>query len=179
MARLKYDWPRIKADYINGEISSGGAVSWPTPETLAEKYGGNVHTIRKKITLDNWMQARKENLKNVELQLRETRAKKRAEDIIGLNDSTLTISQTAIEKIKSAIESVDTGDQGLDFIQLESLTRSLERLQKISQISLGIHNKDLSPRPKSGIAEIKEEMMRRRAARDSVSDSGGESTGGD
>ena len=52
----KYNWEKIKSEYVEGVKDEKGDIKYPTLKELSEKYGCSYFYIRHKASEENWKQ---------------------------------------------------------------------------------------------------------------------------
>ena len=56
--RRRYNWPRIKADYVEGITGDDGKITWPTFDVVADRNNALAQNIRTRAAREKWTEER-------------------------------------------------------------------------------------------------------------------------
>jgi hypothetical protein len=153
----KHNWLKISKEYIEGHKLENGDIAYPTLEELSTKYNIHHSIVRKHSTNEHWRDKRATFEEGVVEAARKASIKKRAKDVEVFNDDCYSISNTGLWHLKKTLEThlKEKGQTAMPLPSLESLTRSLERLQKVEAQALGMPGGSMAlSGPKGGPIEV-------------------------
>lgn len=141
---LKYNWLAIAKEYIEGYRIKHDEVHWPTILELAQKYNINEKLVGKHCTKEQWRRKRDEFQAEVERIALEKAAKKRARDIEEFKDDCYKAANAGkfivTKHLEKAMNDSKVGKL-MPLPDLESASRSLERVQTVGHRALGVPDK--------------------------------------
>lgn len=120
----KHDWEKIKTEYVE----SATAV---TLEVLSAKYGCSLSSMRKRSAAENWQQKRNLYIQKVELKRQDKKSTILATEQATWDNDCFEAATAALSQIMAHL------NRELEISDIDPLTRSLERVQKIGKSSLG------------------------------------------
>lgn len=120
----KYDWEKIKTEYVE----SATAV---TLEVLSAKYNCSLSSMRKRSAAENWQQKRNLYIQKVELKRQDKKSTILATEQSTWDNDCFEAATAALSQIMAHF------NRELEISDIDPLTRSLERVQKIGKSSLG------------------------------------------
>ncbi len=178
---MKPNWNDISRIYIEGEINESGDRVYPTLEELSQRFGFRNTTVRRHSSEEHWRDKRTAFQLEVEEQARQARIQKRIKEESDLHDSIFTISKGAIRHLalhlKNLIDEYNDwkanpfemkGTKKIpkpsplgkaSISTLESLARTLERLQRTACVALGTPNQNVAiSGPMNGPIEVNQHI---------------------
>lgn len=139
----KYDWPAIRAAYVEGTEIDGAFTHTPTLEQIAAKFGPNPANLRVRASTEQWTTQRNIFTSKVDQSRREQRATILASRGAEFDTRFLEISEKMLgmaeneveEKIKQIRRDKSLGATVPSM--LRELANSLEKVQKMGRLALG------------------------------------------
>ena len=144
MGKQEHDWFKISREYIEGYREKDGSTKYPTTEELGEKYKIRPARVRDHCATERWKDKREAFKRKVANLVEQTRARSRAKEITDFQADCLKISKGGLWPLSKGLERIvrvtnEKGDISKeDMVRLESISRTLERLQKAGHLALGI-----------------------------------------
>ena len=120
----KYDWEKIKTEYVE-------SVTAVTLEVLSAKYNCSLSSMRKRSAAENWQQKRNLYIQKVELKRQDKKSTILATEQATWDNDCFEAAGLALSQIMAHL------NRELEISDIDPLTRSLERVQKIGRTSLG------------------------------------------
>ena len=137
----RYDWERIRRDYVEG-WQNGEGRHLPTLEELAAKYGVPISTMRRQSTEEGWVEA-----KNVlEIKLVRAREKKAVELLahyaVTFDRRVLTVAERLVELIARSLAPYEIPEIGPprpppDSLIIRRLAAALKNAHEVARRALG------------------------------------------
>ena len=148
----RYDWSKVKAEYVEGTRDDQGNIVWPTLEQLAQRYSLSFSTVQKRAARERWAEERKIFGRKVEEARREKKSEALASEAAQFDAEVLRIARAAITQVTAHLALAakvyrETGEP-MDAAELDRLSRALERLQRAGRLALGeaTHSMELQGR---------------------------------
>jgi len=136
----KYNWEKIKSEYVEGIRDEEGNVRYPTLRELSEKYGPNYNHLAKKAWEDKWTQERKLYTKKIQTLRQEKKSEILASEAAEFDSKTLELAKAGLNLIKAIFSQVVKKMKQEGFIDkedIEGLDRALVNYQKAGKLALG------------------------------------------
>jgi len=140
------DWDQMEKDYVEGIKQSDGSIYHPSYDELASKYGIRASYLRTRAAKEKWRDKKGVFQAEVERRSREEMLRRRVRDINKVNTTCLDLAKEGLyhlgrhlkDRIDAAKQLGLTEPQPMPLKEVESLGRSLERLQKAACVAMGI-----------------------------------------
>ena len=136
MTMAKYEWERIRIEYVQGR-ENGSGLEWPTLEQLAQENSIPPGTIRKRSSREGWAQERHIFVTLLEQKTREKALEQLAEKAAQLDVQAVNVARamfaTAARRLHQSIE----GD-AMTLADQERLLRMCDLAHKMGRRALGI-----------------------------------------
>jgi transposase InsO family protein len=132
---MRHNWQQIKNDYV---LASSEKLR-PTLEQLAAKYNCSPSHLREKAAKENWKVEAERYLETVQTKRKEHKSEALAGSLAEWDARVFNAAGTALELVDSRLNSVT--EEPLSANQIDLLTKSLERIQKIGKAALGEEQK--------------------------------------
>jgi hypothetical protein len=108
----RFDWPTIKARYVEGvKPVNGDTFLWPTTQEVADYYGCSVHTLREKSTREGWLAQRTQWQAQVEARRREARANALVQKAVNLDTKALSAAEAGIGLCMARLQEIGQAHQ--------------------------------------------------------------------
>lgn len=146
----KYDWQHLKDKFIEGCINDDGIRSWPSLKELSDKYKVEYGYIRKISSMQNWRDEKQSFIQALEEQKHLDRIKELSDEAIKFDNRCIKMVNSGVKILEDIFEiaenSIDENGNRklLNLDTLETITKSLERLQKIGRLALGSSTDNIS-----------------------------------
>lgn len=150
----KHNWQQIKNDYVLASEEKR-----PTLEQLAEKYNCSPSHLREKAAKENWKIEAERYLETVQTKRKEHKSEALAGSLAEWDAKVFNAVENALDLVCSRFTSVT--EEPLTANQLDLLTKSLERIQKIGKAALG---EESSLNLKIDYSNLSDEQLQRLAA---------------
>ncbi len=142
MGYKKYNWPLIKAEYVEGLRDEKGDLYWATYDQIGERHGVKAGNIRNVAAKEGWTQERDIYRAKVEQERRGRKVETLASEAAAFDSETLKIAKAGLRMIqihfvKAAKVYQDNANKPMASKELDRLSRAAERYQKIGRLSLG------------------------------------------
>lgn len=153
--QVRYDWPVLRAAYVEGCEIDGTRVETPSLRQVAEKYGVKHERLRKVSSTQNWTDQRHMYLSKVEQMRREKRAENMAARGAEFDANVLEVSETLINLSRRELNRIITEARqnqksSVSLTALRDLSIILERSQKTGRLALGDTTEETGIRAPSG-----------------------------
>ncbi len=121
------DWNVVRAEYVNGT---------DTLQYIADKYGVNPATLRKRASVGGWQDARQEFARKVALTLETKTVVSRVSQLKEWNDDDLKIAKVLRSKLAMRLAKVsEETASGLEV--LRTIASTVEAVQRVARLALG------------------------------------------
>lgn len=94
--RRRYNWPRIKADYVEGIVGDDGKISWPTYEIVAQRNGALPQNVRTRAAAEHWTDERTAFQRRIETQRQDERSTELASLAADLDVNALRLAKNGM-----------------------------------------------------------------------------------
>ncbi len=156
IASNKYDWTEVRIEYVEGYTDGEGNQKWPTMKELSLKHGIPNSYLRRIASSEKWKDEKMNYITNYEHARHTERIKYLAKKSIKFDENCILIAEKGIQRLKDNILNADKiiEENGTRVImpieELESLAKTLEKLQKIGRLALGSSTDNISKTLKTG-----------------------------
>lgn len=137
----KYNWERIKSEYVEGIRDEEGDVKYPTLKELSEKHGCTYLYIQIVSAKGNWSQERKIYIRKISELRQEKKSEVLASESAQFDSKTLEAARAGVGFIKEHLVGADKdlkdAQKLIDEERLEKLGRALVNYQKVGKLALG------------------------------------------
>lgn len=135
-----YDWMAIKVDFVRNGLK---------PEKLIEKYVVSPHTLRRRIRLEGWVEARDEFHNSLKRELDNSSLDLRVAKLEQLNWDDLDVASRLRAQVVFALRASEDAKKPIDPLSLRALAGVAESAQRIARLALGLstQNTELSGNP--------------------------------
>ena len=144
------NWPLIKNTYILGTVTKNGSLQKYTAAELARKYSVSVHTIQRRMADEEWVEQRKQYMKEIEQEVAERKKKTLVDKVLEFDERVFTIACYAITILedKMLLERIITQEDGterrekivnkeMSAIDVKRVLEASKLAQDLRQTSLG------------------------------------------
>ena len=136
MTIQKYDWQRIRIEYVQGR-ENGSSLEWPTLEQLAVEYAIAPNTVRSRAARERWTERRNDFATILQQKVREKILEQLAEKASQLDLQAFSVARATLALLaKELIES--TQDGSLSLADRERLLRMCDVAHRMGRRALGI-----------------------------------------
>ena len=137
MAKIKHDWPAIKAEYVEGIVDADGNRSFPFMEDLAKKYGVAGPSVRRKSAKDGWLHERYAFVTKVEQARKEKKSDKLATKGAEFDIKCLKVAEVGVSHVARHFQLAAEAKKPVPAGELAQLTQALKNAQQIGRLALG------------------------------------------
>jgi regulator of sigma D len=154
IAACKYDWVNCKLDYIEGVRDDSGKLDWPTLNLLSERHNIPYNYLRMVAGRDKWKIERQAFIDNFEDSKKIERIKYLSKEANKFDNRCIDIVNKGMKVIEEIFEvsesSIDENGNKrfLGLENLESITKSLDKLQRIGRLALGVSTDNVNSKTK-------------------------------
>lgn len=128
---VRYDWDKVKKEYIEGVRQPDGSVFYPTLRDLAQKYGCVLSTAGRRCAKEQWNIQRERFANKVEHERKQRKAESLSEEATRYDLACFRISRDGVEKAEKMLAECTKPS---DFVLL---TRALKDLQQVAKTAIG------------------------------------------
>jgi len=137
----KYNWEKIKAEYVEGIKDEKGDIKYPTLKELSEKYRCSYLYIQQVSSKNNWTQEHKIYIRKISELKREKKSEVLASESAEFDSKTLELAKAGESFIKihfaQAGRNFKKDQELMDDEKIERLGRALINYQKAGKLALG------------------------------------------
>jgi hypothetical protein len=137
MGIIKYNWPAIKAEYVEGFVNADGNIAPPSLEAVAKKYGAHAVTVRKRATREGWLQERSSYATKVEQARIEQKSDKLAGEAAKFDIKCLKVAEAGISHIGRHLQLAAEAKTPLPAGELAQLSAAHKNFQQSGRLALG------------------------------------------
>ncbi|PIU57548.1 MAG: hypothetical protein COS88_00765 [Chloroflexi bacterium CG07_land_8_20_14_0_80_51_10] len=137
MTMQRYEWERIRIEYVQGRVNGDGIVERPTLEALAKEYDIPVPTIKSRSSREGWTEER--NLFHTQLiqKSHEKALEQLAEKASQLDLQAFSVARATLALHgKQLIEGIQSGSMSL--ADRERLLRMCDTAYRLGRRAMGI-----------------------------------------
>ncbi len=135
--KRKYDWPAIKAEYVEGIVNDEGNRDWVSLEDLAKKYGMAPPSMRRKSSQEKWLQERYAFVTKVERARLEKKTDKLAGEAAQFDIKCLKVADAGISHITRHFQLAAEAKKPLPAGELAQLSAAHKNFQQVGRLALG------------------------------------------
>lgn len=136
----KYNWAKIKADYVEG-IPREDGLYFPTFSELSDQYGVNAGHLGSRAKRENWSRARTHYRDDLEKARREAKCEALANEAAAFDVECVQAAQAGVAHVKlffmQANETARQTREPMESALLKRLGLALDKYQKIGRLALG------------------------------------------
>lgn len=129
---VKYDWTKIKKDYVEGILQNGELV-FPTAEDISKKYGVSIPHLRQKSQNEQWMVERENYIQGIESYRIERKQELLGQQAAELDIKVFNVAQEAIDELLKMIQNEKQKDGKSDVNVFNKVSTSLKNFQDIAK----------------------------------------------
>ena len=133
---IKYDWKKIKKDYIEGVLKDGELI-FPTHEWINEKYGVSLPHLRQKSQNENWLTERENFIQGMESYRIERKQELLGQQAADLDIKVFEVAKEAIDELLKMIKHEKEKDGKSDVNVFNKVSTSLKNFQDIAKTASG------------------------------------------
>lgn len=130
---MKYPWAQIKAEYVEAVDEA----SRPSLDELARKYGCHPDYLRTKAGRERWSEQAHIFITKTSQKRQEQKSTALASEQAQWDMECFNVARTALSQIIDHFKKSSAKGEPVKASDLDALTRTLERVQKIGKTSLG------------------------------------------
>lgn len=173
--RQRIDWPRVRRTYIDGLPGPKGVTDrvYPTLNEVAEYHGINASSVRQRAAAEHWTDDREAAQLELDAQLRERRARTRADALTAIDDRAIAAGRMGLElvgrrlaEIAEAVErnasrpERDRAPTVIDAREVDALSKAAQGWYSLTVRSLGIDPETggTGARPTTDTPDVRREM---------------------
>ncbi len=140
---MAHDWDKIKSEYVEGILDAEGNITFPTLQVLTDRHGVSQSTLRKKSALEDWTTEKNIFRTKLERAHREKKLEALAGKSAEFDGSIFRIAEIAVKHIQAHFIRANEqfrnsdGQEMMNMSNLDNLSKSLERYQRIGRLALG------------------------------------------
>jgi len=135
MSIQKYDWQRIRIEYVQGR-ENGSSLEWPTLEQLSQEYSVAPNTVRSRAAREHWTERRNDYATFLQQKIREKTLEQLAEKAAQLDLQAFSVARASLALLaKELIEG--TQDGSLSLSDRERLLRMCDTAHRMGRRVLG------------------------------------------
>ena len=145
----KYNWEKIKREYVEGYVDKENVQKWPTMKELSIKHGCPSAYLRRVASAQKWVIEKNNYVTNYEHTLQEEKIKYLARKAAKFDSKCIKLAETGISKVEQWLtERSNTIDEGVKVVltmdDLELAAKTIEKFQKIGRLALGSTTDNIS-----------------------------------
>jgi hypothetical protein len=136
MTMQRYEWERIRIEYVQGRANDEGIIEWPTLEQIAQSYNIPLPTVKSRSSREKWTEER--NLFHTQLILKshEKTLEQLAEKASQLDVQAFVVARATLALLaKQLIEGTQKGNLSLP--DQERLLRMCDTAHRLGRRALG------------------------------------------
>jgi hypothetical protein len=133
----KYEWPTIKAEYVEGVINADGNRSWLSLEETAVKFGCSITYIRKRSSREGWLSERHLFVQKVEQARKEKKSDKLAGKSADFDLKCLKIAEAGMSHIAHHLSEAAKKSTALSLTESNLASSALKNFQQVGRLALG------------------------------------------
>ena len=135
----RYDWPAMKAEYVEGVVVDG-ATHYPTLDEISAKYGPNDAHLRRRASAEGWVVERNIYQDKLQKAKQDQKVATLASSAAELDTEILQQVWAALGLTRSKLRQLQTEAKGgriAAIDHLERLTKVILRCQQAGRVALG------------------------------------------
>jgi hypothetical protein len=137
MTIVKYDWERIRIEYVQGRENGEGLLERPTLEALAKEYGVPPGTVRNRAHREGWVEERHVFVTELLQKTRERTLEQLAEKASQVDTQAFSVARATLALLgKELIEGMQTGK--LSMVDRERLLRMCDMAHRMCRRASGV-----------------------------------------
>lgn len=133
VAVAKYDWEKIRDEYV----CASDSLFRPTLDELAAKYRCSPSYLREVAAEQGWTQQASDFSNDVESKRREQRSSELAGELAQFDSACYRVARGGLQKIFEKLQAAIALGEPICARDLESLSKALEKFQKVGKTALG------------------------------------------
>lgn len=102
----KYNWPEIKAHYIEGVTGPDGVVYWPTLTETAKYFNANLSRVGEHSSMERWADQRIIAQRRINIAKRDERNKELAREAVEIDTSALNVGKVGLRLVLARLAHV-------------------------------------------------------------------------
>lgn len=135
MTMQKYDWERVRLEYVQGR-ENGGSLEWPTLEQLAQEYSIVPNTVRSRAAREHWAERRNDFATILQQKTHEKTLEQLAEKASQLDLQAFSVARATLALLtRQLIEGTQSGT--LSLADRERLLRMCDTAHRMGRRALG------------------------------------------
>ena len=136
MTMQRYEWQRVRIEYVQGRQNGDGTLEWPTLEQLALEYGIAPNTVRSRAAREQWTERRNDFATVLQQKIREKTLEQLAEKASQLDLQAFSVARAML--ILAARELRDGMENSrLSLADRERLLRMCDTAHRLGRRALG------------------------------------------
>ncbi|GEM_PF-4010107 len=137
---MKYDWDKIRDEYIYGHMDETGQREYPSLGKLAEKHNIPLGTVKSRARRESWSKQREKAQLKLQEKIMDARAESVAEDMVKAD---MIFEQTAMSLTEVIMKKITQMDQDINekrfirAIELSNTATALKNAQEVLRTAQG------------------------------------------
>lgn len=115
MTIVKYDWERVRIEYVQGRENGDGVIEHPTLEALAQDYGIPTQTVRSRAAKEHWTELRNDFSTLLQQQSQDLTLERLADKVASVNINVFNVASAGVRLLgQRLLRQTQEGEVGLD-----------------------------------------------------------------